>query len=75
MAKQYKFEEDYTHMVRDPKSGAVTGHVVYQAGYEGLVKDDHIEGAEAEKSGRRSTGPTGEGAKSADAPGGSRDVR
>jgi hypothetical protein len=81
MAKQYKFEKDYTHIVRDPKSGAVTGHVAYPAGHEGLVKDDHIEGAEAEKSGRRLPnsgralpGPTSEGARDADAPGGSHDV-
>jgi hypothetical protein len=74
MAKQYKFERDYTHIVRDPKSGAVTGHVAYPAGHEGLVKDDHIEGAEAAKSGRKSPGPTSEGARDADAPGGSHDV-
>jgi hypothetical protein len=74
MAKQYKFERDYTHIVRDPKSGAVTGHVAYPAGHEGLVKDDHIEGAEAAKSRRRAPGPTSEGARDADAPGGSHDV-
>jgi hypothetical protein len=73
MAKQYKFERDYTHIVRDPKSGAVTGHVAYPAGHEGLVKDDHIEGAEAAKSGR-APGPASEGAGDADAPGGSHDV-
>jgi hypothetical protein len=47
MAKQYKFERDYTHIVRDPKSGAVTGHVAYPAGHEGLVKDEHIKVSEA----------------------------
>jgi hypothetical protein len=47
MAKRYKFEKAYTHIVRDPKSGLVTGHVDYPAGHEGLIKEEHFEGAHA----------------------------
>lgn len=72
MAKRYRFERDYTHIVRDPKTGLVTGHVDYKAGHEGTVKDEHIEGADAANAGALSTGS--EGARDADAPGGSRDV-
>ena len=51
MAKRYRFEKDYTHMVRDPKTGLLTGHVSYPAGHEGLLKDEHIEGADAAQAG------------------------
>lgn len=71
MAKRYRFERDYTHIVRDPKTGLVTGHVDYKAGHEGMVKDEHIEGAGAVNAGALSTGS--EGARDADAPGGSHD--
>jgi hypothetical protein len=47
MANRYRFEKDYTHIVRDPKTGLVTGHVDYKAGHEGLLKDEHVEGADA----------------------------
>jgi hypothetical protein len=72
MARRYRFEKDYTHIVRDPETGLVTGHVDYKAGHEGMVKDEHIEGANAVSAGAVTTGS--EGARDADAPGGSHDV-
>jgi hypothetical protein len=73
MANRYRFEKDYTHIVRDPKTGLVTGHVDYKAGHEGLVKDEHVEGADAAGAGAV-TQSGSEGARDADAPGGSHDV-
>ena len=73
MAKRYRFEKDYTHMVRDPKSGVLTGHVHYPAGHEGLLKDEHVEGADAAEAGSV-VGPRSEGGQDSDAPGGSHDV-
>jgi hypothetical protein len=72
MANRYRFEKDYTHIVRDPKTGLVTGHVDYKAGHEGLLKDEHMEGADAASAGAVINGS--EGARDADAPGGSHDV-
>lgn len=72
MANRYRFEKDYTHIVRDPKTGLVTGHVDYKAGHEGLLKDEHIKGADASGAGAVTNGS--EGARDADAPGGSHDV-
>lgn len=74
MAKRYRFEKDYTHVVRDPKSGHTMSMIDYKAGYEGLLKDEHVEGAEAAKAGSVVTGPSSEGGKDSNSPGGSRDV-
>lgn len=74
MAQRYKFEKAYTYIVRDPKSGLVTGHVDYPKGHEGLLKDEHVEGANAAKAGSVITGPSSEGGRDSDSPGGSRDV-
>jgi hypothetical protein len=74
MAKRYKFEKAYTHIVRDSKSGLVTGHVHYPEGHEGLIKEEHAEGAEAARAGSVVAGPSSDGARDANAQGGSRDA-
>lgn len=73
MAQRYRFEKDHTHIVRDPKTGLVTGHVAYKAGHEALLKDEHIESANAAGAGSVQTGPSPSGNPDAQGPGGSQD--